>query len=94
MSGADRSQEAMNPDRWKPTIPAEASYPWPRRRCDENPAADVAKSNEVAEGINGYNARVDAAVNSLLAHTARAAVALVGGCVLFAHLLNVLEQSL
>jgi hypothetical protein len=55
---------------------------------------NIRDTNELAKAVNGYNARVTAAVDSLLAHAARWAIALVGGCFLAAYLLGLLEQHL
>lgn len=46
------------------------------------------QANDAAQSINAYNARVSAAVDAMLTQAARWAVGLVGGCVLFAYVLN------
>lgn len=71
---------------------------WPRRRVepgdDVTEAEDIAATNKDAQAMNAYNARVTDAVDSFLAHAARGAVVLVGGCVLFVHAINVIAEAL
>jgi hypothetical protein len=56
--------------------------------------AEIKASNEEAEAMNAYNARVTAAVDSLLAHAARAAVGLVLGCIVVAEVLRIVTEAL
>jgi hypothetical protein len=56
--------------------------------------AEIKASNDDAEAMNAYNARVSAAVDSLLAHAARAAVWLVLGCIVVAEVLRIVTEAL
>lgn len=56
--------------------------------------AEIKQSNEDAEAVNSYNARVNAAVESLLAQAARAAVGLVLACIVVAEVLRIVTEAL